>query len=474
MAKSNSSSNKSRKATAKTETKTKNKTSTTTTNRTTDPINSKIKLLTQWHKAHPNIRVTKRGTMDDELTIKLADYCKGSTQKLSDLFDEYIKLQDCYEFVLKQDRNKKLTVKQRNACREADLGSRFGYPSDVYTLANKYRLAPRKIDYVIKKYEKFDNFIEAYKNDRLDDTDKYMFNYNLKKVFNHSGNNNRNLDALYIAVQDQSNCLMTDTECNLYIYDATLFTKALNELASDESFVLHKKYGIRGGDKLLTLEISSEDVDDTYDINLKKGKVKQIEARALKNLRSKLKPNTISCIINHKTDETVQGFIDEIWQSNLIFIPDKEYSNIPDEKFDYDAFTEAINDIKEKRTAKAMQERYAGTFFETDPIETLAMSQKALNILSKKDIKTIGDFNFLSYQDISTLPKAPKNIIDELIKVKDSINLTPTDDDKTQLETLREKKISLQHEDSILKERVNEAEQLFQSYVDMLGDNKSE
>lgn len=447
---------------------------TTKTSRTPNPINSKIKLLTQWHKAHPNIRVTKRGTMDDELTIKLAEYCKGSTEKLSDLFDEYIKLQDCYEFVLKQDRNKKLTVKQKNACREADLGKRFGYPSDVYTLANKYRLAPRKIDYVIKKYEKFDNFIEAYKNDKLDDTDKYMFSYNLKKVFDHSGKNNLNLDALYIAARDQNSYVMTDTESNLYTYDATLFSKALNELASDESFVLHKKYGIRGGDKLLTLEISSEDVDDTYDINLTKGKVKQIETRALKNLRSKLKPNTISCIINRNTDETVKKFIDKIWKSNLIFMPDKEYSNIPDEKFDYDAFTQAINDIKEKRTAKDMQERYAGTFFETDPIETLAMSQKALNILSKKDIKTIGDFNFLTYQDISELPKAPKNIIDELIKVKDSINLTPTDDEKTQLETLREKKISLQHEDSVLKERVNEAEQLFQSYVDMLGDNKSE
>lgn len=443
-------------------------------NETIVSVNKKIKLLSQWHKSHPNIRVTKRGVIDDELTIKLEDYCKGSTQKLSDLFDEYVKLQDCYEFVLKQDRNKKLTVKQRNACKEADLGSRFGYPSDIYILANKYRLAPRKIDYVIKKYENFNNFIEAYRTDKLDDTDKYMFNYNLKKVFDNSGKNNHNLDTLYIDAQDQSKCLMTDDSGNLYTYDATLLTKALNELPSDESFVLHKKYGIKGEDKLLTLEISSDDVDDSYNINLSRGKVKQIESRALKNLRSKIKPNIVTCVINYDVDESAQSFIDEIWKSNLIFIPDKEYSNIPDEEFDYDAFTQVVNDIKEKRISKDTQERYAGTFFETDAIETLALSQKALNILSKKDIKTIGDFNFLSYKDISELPKAPKNIIDELIKVKDSINPTTTNDEKTLLETLREKKFSLQHEDSVLKEQVDEAEQLYQSYVDMLGDNKSE
>ena len=231
-------------------------------------IDEKIDALVTWREKYPKVKI-----VPDSSEI-LCQYAKTEDEQ-QQIIEEYEKMLKYYEYVKARKSRSKLNKEQILKCKEGDVGGVFGYPTKVEDLAKKYNIAEKDIDYILTKYGTLDNFYEMHKKGEIrGKKDIELEEIILNAAIDIDGNSNRGYDELYKAIKSFNK----SNDSNFYSSEE--LKKIINGyvLNEREKFVLDRVFGLTNEEEYKGLEIVGNEIGVT------RGRVKQIEAQALRKL----------------------------------------------------------------------------------------------------------------------------------------------------------------------------------------------
>lgn len=133
-------------------------------------IDEKIEALVEWYQNHPDIkveRIVKDKPISAETIEKLRELAQTQGINFSEIEEKYRKIQRYNEYVRQRECKGKLTPDQIMKCKEGGLGGRFGFPTKIEELAQKYHLEKEKVSELCAKFGNIDNFLKMYREGEL-------------------------------------------------------------------------------------------------------------------------------------------------------------------------------------------------------------------------------------------------------------------------------------------------------------------
>ena len=236
-------------------------------------LDEKIDSLVEWRKKHPKITITPH-LLEDELKR----YAK-TDDEYKKIQEEYYKMQKYYEYVRVRKSQGKLNEEQILKCKEGNIGGVFGYPTIIEKLAKKYNTDEKDIDYLLIKYDTLDNFYEMHRESKI----KGLYDIELeRKIIKEVVDVDNNLDRSYDKLWKQ---LYYDDINKKIFYSSEELQKTVNKLNEREKFVIERRY------KLVDSALPNDLESIGKELGVTRERIRQIEAKALRKLRSESSTN---------------------------------------------------------------------------------------------------------------------------------------------------------------------------------------
>ena len=361
-------------------------------------IDERIQFIVDWNNKYPKAKLAKGKTIPEEI---LREY-SNSGEEYNELLKEYQKANRYFTYVIDRYYRGKLTEEQKQIVRNSNINKKFGYSDEINNLAEQYRINPEKITYIIDKYGDMESFKEAYKNGQLDENDEKVLKDNLRRTVSIDGIENKNLDKLQTYI-------MGDT--SFTIYDSDSLMEILETLTPRLQELVKMRFGLVDGEIKTINEVASE-------LNVTGERIRQIEAKALRNLKYRSRENKRILyddllkqaeVLN--TNEVDANITNSIFDSNVIFYCDEEYSHIP-ANIDKSKIIDLILSEREKYNGKTGSNK-------TMLIENMGFSVGAYSKLKRSGINTIYELSKLTEDELikNTLLR-PKEVEEVLLKIE--------------------------------------------------------
>ena len=333
-------------------------------------IDKLIQSLANWINKYPKATVSRR------IDLNILKEYSSSQDEYSRLLTEYEKMRKYYSYLIAKKSRGVLTEEQLNSCKEANISKIFGYSNKVEHLAKTYRINSQKINYIISHYGSMEDFIEAYRNGELNEKDFKILKENLRLYIDIDLTENRNYDLLLKSIYALYN---RESKFPILVSYSSL-ENALKLLTPKQFDIIKSRYGLDENSPKFQHEIAKE-------YNVTHQNIYQVENSILKKLVSSSLITTISPYQFFKSPEE-QEKLEKLWNiifgSNIIFYPDKEYSQEPS-NIDENTFHELISYFKESKEKAELSEKLSLS------IENLHLAPRVLTNLKKAGIVTISD-----------------------------------------------------------------------------------
>jgi len=272
-------------------------------------IDERIQFIVDWNNKYPKAKLAKGKTIPEEI---LREY-SNSGEEYNELLKEYQKANRYFTYVIDRYYRGKLTKEQKETVRNSNINKKFGYSDEINSLAEQYRISPEKITYIIDKYGDMESFKKAYKDGQLDENDEKVLRDNLKRAINIGKSENKNMDRLQRAICRPN---------NIVIYNSDELIEKLQNLSPNEKKFIDLRFGL-GDDIPKTLEELGNEFNTTSQ------RIRQIEARVLRKLSRVKTAINVEESYNYSQAKERNYMVDKIFDSNIIFYPDEDYSHIP-------------------------------------------------------------------------------------------------------------------------------------------------
>ena len=283
-------------------------------------------------------------------------------------------------------------------------------PEDIKDLVLKYRISPKKIYFILSKYGSMENFIEKYARGELDEETLKVLKDNLRFSIN-TDTEKKDLDELCDSVKRKDK--------GITIYSEHYLSLATSKIEQELKEIVAMRFGVRLERKISISAIADKFGKNTYWVNRRLDDAYKIIRTTFNNSRDRL-----------NIDEYISDEIrDQILGSNIIFYPDQEYRNIPDD-IDYKELREKIHrqrDIKldedeqkRKDDEQRKKEEDAAFALKTEEYgdkkieDVLKLSKRAFNCLQKAGINTIADLISCSDEDLIRIEGLGRKTFDEI------------------------------------------------------------
>ena len=388
--------------------------------RTRMSIDERIDELIEWNRKYPMMRIT---TNVNSTTEKLRQYSQDDSEYY-ELEKIYRRMQNHYKYIIRSNKNGKLSSDQEEKCVRGNIGGPFLKPDKIGELAKKYRIKEQKVLYILKKYRTMEEFVNAIRNSKLSEQDLEQIGNNIQTSFCLSGINNIGITKLYLDI------FKKDNSGDLVFFDDTKILETLEGEKSGKRKIVCDNYGIKTGKKLKLRETADEN-----ECGL--GNVRTIKREVLQRLRGILNEAEVSISINQVLDtyelsdnerEQIRSIQKRIFSSNLIFIPDNEYADEPDDICEKDLveMTKIIREIVERHISK-------NKISDSDLICRLGLSNKSYNYLRSVGIATVGEFRKIEVQRVLEAKGVGVGTLQEILVKLEEIGAKVEIDDESDI-----------------------------------------
>ena len=348
------------------------------------------------------------------------------------------------------------------------------YSQEVLDLANKYRLEPHKIKYVIDKYGSMNAFIQEYREGNLDEETCKLFAKNLRTVFCIDAID-PNADFLmgywvddfdrtkYYRRRDFTWAAYCKEKENpygrrfiRYYYSIELFKKVIEKFKPEQQSALIASLGLFGTEKK-TLTKQAKEVNVT--------------AQTIRNRFERAREKLYYYFHNKAFSFDPVFEIDELlYQSNAIFYPDERYKDLPCD-IDFDVIRKKILELKNPRTKAHIASKMSSDLgaIPIIPIEDIGIPQNASRILHKARIDNVDELICQTYREIEGIKGIGRQKTEAIFAALQKYNLDCSEESPTILGDLSERKMALRKEAERVKRQCEGAKELlglYEKYVD--------
>ena len=398
-------------------------------------IDEKIDSLVEWRRKYPKIKIIPIAT-DKELR----EYAK-TDEEFNQIQEEYEKMQRYYEYVRYRKYKGKLNEEQMSRGKEGKVGGIFGYPTKIEELAKKYGIPEKDMDYLLTKFGTLDNFYEMHnKYGIIGELDRII----IKDIIDVDDNSNRGYDSLW-------HCILGRHEKGKIFYSSGEMKKVINErLTEKEKYVLERRFGLVDDTEPRTLETVGKEM------HVMRERIRQIEAKALRKLRSnleKMSRYTFDFSPEFITDEERMQ-IEKIKKDIRLQNGDLS-ENLGKLKEIERKIEEKIEKANEELTQRILtgqhpteEHKKTDSDLESDElkIENFDFSIRALNCLKRAGINSLGDLANMTEEQLRKVKNLGKVSFEEIVA------------------KMQEYGISFKTKEQAEKERIEEQEKRQQKY----------
>ena len=354
-------------------------------------IYEKIKEMAEWVKKYPNARLVNINNIEDVLR----EY-SDSDDDYKKLLEEYKIIQSYYEYARIRKSKGKLTDKQSNEIKDANVGGVFGYSDEIEDLSKKYRFDKQDVLYLLNKYQSIKNFYKLYFRNEIEDA--FDFNLAKSKIIRNA----IDIDGdLYSAGYNGLVNDLMESSSEIFIYSSKMIDEALTSLKPEiTSNIVRKKYNLKGVRETSTLTSIGEE------IGVSRERVRQRKKLALEKLRGS---NLEKMVFKFSSLEEL-----------LTEDEKKDFSYIEDIVIDLCTGTRNFDDEEVKKIfdlfKNIMQEKNKNKGkLDSINIEELELSSKAYNCLKKSGYNTLEELMSLSMEDLLKIKRLGKKIAKEIM-----------------------------------------------------------
>ena len=356
------------------------------------------------------------------------------------------------------------------------------YSQEVLDLANKYRLEPHKIKYVIDKYGSMNAFIQEYREGNLDNATCKLFEKNLRTVFcidaidpNADFLMGYWVDYMILGKYYMDGAYNWAAYCKnkgipysrpfiKYYYSIELFKKIIEKFKPEQQSAIIASLGLFGTEKKTLTKQAKE-----------AGVTAQTIGNRFERAREKLyyyfRSNAFSFDPAFEIDEI-------IYQSNAIFYPDERYKDLPCD-IDFDAIHKKILEMKDPKTKAHIASKVSNDLgpMPIIPIEALGIPENATRILHKAGIDNVDVLISQNYIEIEGIKGIGRQKSEAIFGALKKYKLHCSDVPPTILGDLSERKMALRKEAKRIKRQCEGAKELlglYEKYVDARNERSIE
>lgn len=365
------------------------------TERTVVDIDEKIAELIKWSQTYPKAELNNMLRAHDALE----SYAGKDKNKLAELLAQYARMQEYYAYVRNRRAQRKLRDEQEKRCKEGNIRGAFGYPTATEDLAKKYRITPDKVDSILSEYGDVGKCMVEYinSNEKFPEFD-FMRKCLLIDV-NETTRGNSAYTQLYKAIisfQDEDILL----KGNIVFYDGQDLKDALDTLPDRDKNVISLRFGLVDGREHTLEEIASK-------CGVTRERIRQIESAVKKKLKRIIRSKKIYDLrdnqklqFSDEEREKIDSLTKRLYTSNIIFVPDEQYSKEPDD-ISLAELIEILRELQkvqddyekrkldEKNVAEKKKIDISGIDIVNISIEKLGLSYGILNRLRGMNIHTV-------------------------------------------------------------------------------------
>lgn len=408
-------------------------------------IENKIQELIEWNQEYPFARAA--GLSCD---MQALERYTSSKEEYDKLLEKYKKMQDNYTYIRTRKSRGKLSKKHEKMCKEGNVRGVFGYPTVTVKLSSKYGLKLEKIDYILSKYGKMENFATAFMNDKLDDEDLMLFRENLNTFIDISKQGDiRYIKFLrYFANHMENSSIMEESNNEIKFFDSTKIPQLISRLTSRRAQIINMSFGFMDGKEYLRKEVA-----ETFKVTMQ-----AISFYIRKSFLQLIRHEKVNSIVfqggeisqykkqqkltlNQK--EKIKAILSRIYNSNLIFIPDEGFSQEPNDitPEELASIAEKIKTIREeqiqieepKKEVELKDKEFERKSY--TPLEYIDFSVKAYNIFGRNGIKTLEQLRYKTEEEVSRLKGMGPKTLDE---VKQKVRAIIPDDEEIFIKDIRQ------------------------------------
>ena len=214
-------------------------------------IGEKIQELIDWNKQYPFAQVTN-------LSGNMLRRYANSEEQYQELLKKYERMQSHYTYIRTRKSQGKLNPKLEKMCREGNIRGVFGYPSTTIDLSRKYGLNLEKIDYILSKYGKMENFVKAFINGKLDNEDMMLLSDNLNTFIDISKQGDiRHIKFIkYFAKHMKNVPIMNELNNEIKFFDSRKIPDAISRFTTKGAEIINLKFGFIDGKEIETKNIA--------------------------------------------------------------------------------------------------------------------------------------------------------------------------------------------------------------------------
>jgi len=358
---------------------------------------------------------------------------------------------------------------------------------EVQELSRKYRIRERKMAYILNKYKTMEQFIKMFRKGALDKEDKKMLQENLNMCIDiHTGINEGYSRLLKEIMPNQA-------KKELLIYDSDWMTFLVEKLDSTAADVIKMAFGnYKNGNYTYSqigarFGISAEEAHRT-----KESGVKKLMSRSSVIQDDVIIHNAIPTATAIKKNKTytdeeksrIAQIYDEIFNSNLIFLPDKEFELEPNSltTTQVEKLALELNWIKERASLRERYQEQGKKSIEDEAfikIEELDVEFETYYRLKKTGIINIYQLRKITREDLMLIANMKTEIVEEIELALNKVEMLPEEieekkeevqeSSKTDLEKVKASKEWLERDVARLKADLQDAEELLEIYTALLN-----
>lgn len=305
--------------------------------------------------------------------------------------------------------NGKLTPLQETMCQEGNIRGVFGYPTKTQELARKYRTNVHTIDDMICQFGTIENYIKQRREDGAKEK-------RINLVIDVSSEEQKKEKALLWEK------IFGDAYSNegLLLVDGEKVLEQLDTIPERYAEVIRYRIGLING-RIYTLDELGEMFGVTQE------RIRQIENKSMRILR---RYHNNRCVVYSESDTNGQKFtpedavrrkllLDRIYDSNLIWIPDKEYEQEPDsmQRSELGEIVEelkSIQPITERQENSTKNKMPKNQTLENTSISILGLSIRTYMILKSAGITTIEQLRVTSTEELMAIRAMGEKTIEEI------------------------------------------------------------
>ena len=393
-----------------------------------ETLEEKVDKVIEWKKAYPDLKTSYSG--DSYINDYFKAHEEIDSNQREEILEKYREIQNDLKYIKLRKNQGKISEEDLEKLRQADVDTNvFGYSDRLQKVMMQYRISDYHASFILNKYGSTEAFAEEYKAGKLDNESIETLGYILNNCVNIDGENEKE-NRLILAIIAQ-NKFDTIKATNI-VYSGKKLREHIEKLSYREQKVLLDRF-----DNNKDLETIAADMDVT------RGRVRIIEAKAIRHLR-------------HHIDEFTYKNIDEetenkILSSNVIFRP--FYKGLPCDLDFRSVRTTILAQAEEERKLREANKPTTddqSSFFE-------GLSVRAYNCLKRAGINNLSDIQKLSQEELSQVRNLGRKCTIEVIKRMEELGLQMKDETPESKQELIEKIKGEMRTSNILDAKIREA-----------------